>query len=129
MAIHPEVIPVRLAWASPYKAPSVFLGVGEDEQIITEASRVTVDCVAGEAPKIYLEFPGDQGVEDVKLEGVVHIVREVAADPMEVVAGFLADLDGEELDKAVLESMSMGDGTETYGQVALQVLGRWARGD
>lgn len=116
--------PVRIAWASPYKAPTVLVGA----TLIADATRVTVDCAAGEPPKIFLEF-SEQPVEDLQLEGVVHVVKEVAADPIAVVSAFLEDIDPAELDRAVLAAMEMSSGLETYGQAALQVLGGWARGD
>lgn len=118
----PTPQPVRIAWGSPFKAPSVLLG----EKLITEATRVTVDCQTGAAPKIFLEL--DEPVEDLQFEGVVHVVREVAADPIELMTGFLDDLDPGELNRAVLQLMEI-EGIETFGEAALKVLGRWARGD
>jgi hypothetical protein len=115
--------PVRIAWGSPFKAPSVLVG----EQLITEATRVTVDCQTGGAPKIFLEFEGQQ-VEDLQLEGVVHIVREIPADPLLAVQEFLDNLDADELNKAVLSDLEFG-GSETFSEAALKVLRGWARGD
>jgi hypothetical protein len=119
-----EAQPVTIAWRNPFKAPTVQLG----ENLITDASRVTVDCQTGGAPKIFLEFEG-KPVEDLQFDGVVHIVREVAADPLKVVDDFLAELDGSELQRAVLESLELGDGEQTFGDAALKVLRGWARGD
>lgn len=115
--------PVRIAWGNPFKAPSVLVG----EQLITEATRVSIDCTTGEAPKIFLEF-GDQQVEDLALEGVVHIVREIPADPLLSVQEFLDALDADELNKAVLLDMEFGE-SETFSEAALKVLRGWARGD
>ena len=123
MTTEPEVQPVVIAWRNPYKAPTVQLG----ENLVTDASRVTVDCQAGGPPKIFLEFEG-KPVEDLHLEGVVHIVRETVADPIEVVSGFLENIDSDQLDQAVLEAMELG-GPGTYGAAALEVMKRWARGD
>lgn len=115
--------PVRIAWGNPFKAPSVLVG----EQLITEATRVSIDCTTGEAPKIFLEF-GDQQVEDLVLEGVVHVVREIPADPLLAVQEFLDSLDGDELNKAVLSVLEFGP-EETFSEAALKVLRGWARGD
>lgn len=115
--------PIRIAWGNPFKAPSVLVG----EQLITEATRVSIDCTTGEAPKIFLEF-GDQQVEDLVLEGVVHVVREIPADPLLAVQEFLDALDGDELNKAVLSDLEFG-GSETFSEAALKVLRGWARGD
>lgn len=115
---------VRIAWGSPYKAPTVQLASG---QLIADAKRVAVDCVPGAAPKVYLEFEPD-AVQEMQLEGVVIVEREVPADPFKAVQEFLSNLDPGELDKAVLEYMAV-PGAETFGQAALEVLGRWARGD
>lgn len=118
-----ESQPVRVAWRSPYKAPSVLIG----EELITDATRVSIDCIAGEAPKVILEF-ADQPVEDLALEGVVYVVREIPADPLLAVQEFLGALDADELNKAVLNEMEFG-GTETFSEAALKVLRGWARGD
>jgi len=123
MTDKPETQPVAIAWRNPYKAPTVQLG----ENLITDASRVTVDCQPGGPPKVFLEF-GDRAVEDLQFDGVVHVVREVAADPLLVVDAFLENIDPSELQRAVLESMELG-GPETFGEAALQVLRKWARGD
>lgn len=115
--------PVRIAWRSPFKIPTVLLG----DQLITDASRVVVDCETGGAPKIFLEFEGQQ-VEDLQLDGVVHVVREIPADPLLAVQEFLDALDGDELNKAVLSDLEFG-GSETFSEAALKVLRGWARGD
>ena len=117
--------PVRIAWGSPYKAPSVLVGPPDSEQLITDASRVTVDCPAGQAPKIFLEF--DQEVEDIALEGVVYIVKEQVGDPLQILAGWLEDLSPIELERATLELQTSG-GPQTFGEAVLEVLKRWARG-
>lgn len=114
--------PVKIAWVSPYAAPTVLIG----ENLIADASRVTVDCESGGAPKIFLEFEG-KPVEDLQLEGVVHVVREVPADPIEIITGFLSQLDPTELERAVLESQGMG-GPQSFGEAALAVLRGWASG-
>jgi hypothetical protein len=114
---------VKIAWASPYKAPTVLIGA----TLVTDASRVTVDCVAGEPPKIFLEF-AEQPVEDLNLEGVVHVVKEVAADPLEAVGEFLDAIDPAELDRCVLAAMEMG-GPQTYGAATVEAMKGWARGD
>jgi hypothetical protein len=119
----PETQPVTIAWRNPFKAPTVQLG----ENLITDAARVTVDCVSGGPPKIFLEFV-DKAVEDLQFPGVVHVVREVAAEPIELVVGFLEDLDPAELERVSLEKMEMG-GPQTFGEAALLVLKEWARGD
>lgn len=120
-----EPIPVRIAWGSPFKAPSVLLGVPEQEQLITDASRVTVDCRSGEVPKVFLEF--DTPVEDLQFEGVVTVIREQVADPLEVMRSFLEDIDPSELEKATLEIQEMG-GPQGFGEAALEVLKRWTSG-
>lgn len=114
---------VKIAWGSPFKAPTVLMG----EQLITQASRVTLDCETGQAPKIFLEFD-DQSVEPLTLEGVVHVVREVPADPIAPVVEFLSNISGDELDRCVLEAMGMG-GSQKFGDVALEIMKGWARGD
>lgn len=114
--------PVKIAWVSPYAAPTVLIG----ENLITDASRVTVDCESGGAPKIFLEFEG-KAVEDLQLEGVVHVVREVPADPIAIVVDFLSQLDPSELERAVLEAQEMG-GPQSFGEAALLILKGWASG-
>lgn len=114
--------PVKIAWGSPFKAPSVLVG----EQLVADATRVTLDCKTGQAPEIFLEFEGQQ-VEDLELEGVVHVVREVPADPIAIVVDFLSELDPTELDRAVLQAQEMG-GPQGFGEAALAVLKGWASG-
>lgn len=128
MTTHPGTLPVRLAWSSPFKAPSVLLGDADNEQLIADATRVVVDCPAGEAPKIFLEFADQPGVEDLQLEGVVHIVREIAADPLLAVQEFLDAIDANELNKATLQVMEFGP-EDQFADAALRVLRGWARGD
>jgi hypothetical protein len=114
--------PVKIAWVSPYAAPTVLIG----ENLITDASRVVVDCESGGAPKIFLEFEG-KPVEDLQLEGVVHVVREVPADPIAIVVDFLSQLDPSELDRSVLQAQEMG-GPQGFGETVLQILKGWASG-
>lgn len=123
--------PVRIAWRSPYLAPTVLLG-GDDQtprHLITEATRVTVDCEAGTPPKIYLEFANQPSVEDLDLEGVVYVTREIPADPLLAVQEFLDALDPDEMNKAVLELMEFSLEEESFASAALKVLRGWARGD
>ena len=122
-----EPQPVRIAWGSPYKAPSVLVGDAEHEQLITDASRVTVDCSAGSAPRVFLEFEGRE-VEELALEGVVYVTREIPADPLVAVQEFLANLDADELNKAVLSVLEFGP-EETFSEAALKVMRGWASGD
>lgn len=119
-----EVQSVSIAWGSPFKAPTVQLASG---QLITDASRVTIDCGTGMPPKIFLELPTDN-LPDLKLEGVVYAVREAPADPIRILTEFLDAVDPSELDRCVLESMGMG-GPQAFGEVALGILKGWARGD
>lgn len=120
--------PVRIAWRSPFLAPSVLIGDAEHEQLITDASRVSVDCEAGQPPKVFLEFDAPAGVEDLVLEGVVHVIREIPADPLLAVQEFLANLDADELNKAVLGVLEFGP-EENFSEAALKVLRGWASGD
>lgn len=115
--------PVRLSWPSPYAAPTVTLL--RTEQEIEGADRVTLDCVKGEPPKIFLEFLGEAEVPDI--EGVVHVVREIAADPLKAVQEFLDNIDGDALQQAVLEDDGLA--AQPFGGAALEVMKRWARGD
>ncbi len=122
--------PVRIAWRSPYLAPTVLLG-GDDQtprHLITDATRVSVDCVAGEAPKVILEFADQPGVEDLALEGVVYITREIPADPLLAVQEFLGNIDADELNKAVLHDLEFG-GSDSFAEAALETMRGWARGD
>lgn len=114
--------PVKIAWVSPYAAPTVLIG----ENLITDASRVTVDCESGGAPKIFMEFEG-KPVEDLQLDGVVYVVREVPADPIAIMVDFLSQIDPAELDRAVLAAQEMG-GPQGFGETALAVLKGWASG-
>lgn len=119
----PETQPVTIAWRNPFKAPTVLLG----ENLITDASRVTIDCQPGGPPKIFLEFE-DRPVEDLKLDGVIHVVKEAEpVDPLAIIVDFLSNVDGAELNRAVLEDDSLND--DGFGEVALKVLRGWARGD
>jgi hypothetical protein len=120
MSAEPQ--PVRIAWGSPFKAPSVLVG----GTLITEASRVTVDCSTGSAPRVFLEF--DEQVEDLQLDGVVHIVKEIPSDPLLAVQEFLDNIDADELNKAVLSVLEFGP-EETFPEAALKVMRGWARGD
>jgi hypothetical protein len=119
----PETQPVTIAWRNPFKAPTVLLG----ENLITDASRVTVDCEPGSPPKVFLEFE-DRAVEDLQFDAVVHVVREVPADPLKIMSDFLENIDPGELDRCVLEAMDMGS-PQQFGAVALEILKGWARGD
>lgn len=123
-AMNTEPQPVHIAWGNPFKAPSILLA---NDQLITDATRVSVDCTAGEAPKVFLEF-GDRPVDDLELVGVVHVVREVPADPFEAIRDFVGALDADELNKAVLHEMEFS-GAETFSEAALTVLRGWANGD
>jgi hypothetical protein len=118
-----EVQPINIAFGRAYKAPTVLVG----GQMITDATRVTVDCENGKAPKVFLELE-PEAVDALELDGVVHIIREVPADPIKVTLAFLEPLDPAELDRCVLETMGLG-GVTTYGEAALEVLRGWARGD
>lgn len=120
-----EPQPVRIAWGSPYKAPTVLFGTAE--QVVTDASRVTVDCQTGSAPKVYLEFEGRE-VEDLALEGVVNVVREIPVDPLLAVQEFLAAIDADELNKAILQVLEFGP-EDQFAMAALRVLRGWASGD
>lgn len=115
--------PVKLSWPSAYAAPTVDLT--ESGQRIAGAPRVTLDCVKGEPPKVFVEFAGDTDVQE--FEGVVHIVREVVADPLKVVQEFLANIDDEALTAAILEDDTLAG--KPFGAAALEVMQRWARGD
>lgn len=118
----PEAQPVSIAWRNPFKAPTVQFG----ENLITDASRVTLDCQAGGPPKIFLEFDG-KPVQDLQLDGVVHIVREIPADPLAAIQEFLDALDPAELQRGTMDEMEAG--AETFGEGALRLLRKWARGD
>lgn len=122
-SMSPDPQPIRLAWGNPFKAPSVLIG----EQLITDASRVSVDCSTGSAPRVFLEFDGQQ-VEDLALDGVVYVVKEIPADPLVAVQEFLDAIDADELNKAVLEILEFG-AEDTFSAAALTVLRGWARGD
>lgn len=115
--------PVKIAWASPFKAPTVLVA----GQLITDAERVVLDCTAGEPPKVFVEF-GQQAVEDIEVEGVVHLVRQVPADPLKIVAEFLENIDAVVLQAAVLEGADL-DGQTNFAGAALEQLKAWARGD
>lgn len=122
--------PVRIAWRSPYLAPTVLLGGDEQtpRHLITDATRVTVDCEAGVPPKIFLEFANQPAVEDLDIEGVVYVVKETSADPLLAVQEFLDNIDADELNKAVLNLLEFGT-VENFSEAALQVMRGWARGD
>lgn len=115
--------PVKLSWTSAYAAPTVDLP--ESGQRIAGAARVTVDCVKGEPPKIFVEFTGDTDVEE--FEGVVHVVREIPADPLKAVQDFLDNISGEALTSAILNDEDLA--SKQFGDAALEVMKRWARGD
>lgn len=81
-------------------------------------SGLSLFAAAGELPKLYL---------DVRPGVDVHVI----ADQAEVNAGpetaeWLVNLDGAELDRAVLERIELGSGSP--GTVALEVLAEWASG-
>lgn len=119
----PRTQAVRIAPGSPYAAPTVLLG----EQIIADASRVSVDFSAGTAPRVFLEFDGEE-VAPLDLDAVVYITKEIKQDPAEACLQFLEPIDPAELQRCTLEIMEPG-GPETFGEAALEVLRRWARGD
>lgn len=114
---------VKLSWANPYAAPEVTLP--DTGQVISGAERVTLDYKAGEPPKIFVEIGG--GAISDELQGVVHVVREVPADPFKAVLDFLGNIDDEALTAAVLEDDTLAG--KPFGAAALEVLTRWARGD
>ena len=115
--------PISIAFGSPYKAPTIQLPNG---QLITDATRVVVDCKTGEAPKVFLEFEGVE-VSDLQMEGVVSVIREVPADPFEGMQLFLSEIDPAALEKATLEVQAMG-GPQSFGEAAVHVLKEWAGG-
>lgn len=116
--------PVRIAGSSPFKAPTVTLS---DDTVISNASRVSVDFTPGTAPRVFLEFENEQ-VEDLELEGVVYVTKEIPADPLKAVQEFLENIDADELNRAVLTELEMGT-EEQFAQAALKVMRGWARGD
>lgn len=123
MTTQPEPQPITLTWVSPFRPPLVKLAVME----VPGADRVTLDCEAGQAPKVFLEFGGEVPPDVLELEGVVHVVREIPADPLKAVQDFLAAIDADELDKAVLEVLEFGP-EERFSTAALKVLRGWASG-
>lgn len=114
---------VKLSWSNPYAAPDVTLP--DTGQVIAGADRVTLDCKAGEPPKVFIEIGSDAVVGDV--QGVVHVVHEVPADPLKAVQDFLANIDDEALTAAILEDDTLAG--KPFGAAALEVMQRWARGD
>jgi hypothetical protein len=114
--------PVQIAFGRPWRAPTVQMG----DRLITEATRVSVDCPTGEAPKIVLEFDG-QDIDSLNLEGVVYVVREQPADPLSSVVEFLNNIDPDALTETILADDSLAG--KPFGEAALDIMKRWASGD
>lgn len=94
------------------------------EDVADRVRRVTVDSVASEVPKIYLEMQGEGHIEG---EGIVNVVQDL--DQRQVVAEFLGNLDPGSLESAALFKMGgLGEGLTT-GEAFLEVLKEYARGD
>lgn len=115
--------PISIAWGSPFKAPTIQLPNG---QLITDATRVVVDCETGKPPKVFLEFEGLE-VSDFQIDGVVSVIRETPADPFEGMRLFLSEIDPQELERATLAVQEMG-GPVGFGEAAIQVLREWTSG-
>lgn len=111
-----------VTWAGPYAPPVVHLG----EIALPEGRRVTIDCAPGSPPSVYVEYD-TVPPEVLEMTGLVHIVREVPADPFKAVLDFLGNIDDEALTAAVLEDDTLAG--KPFGAAALEVLTRWARGD
>lgn len=118
-----KVLPIRYA-------PSGELGELEVDghDLSRLVSRVSIDHAAGEFPRVYLELKKGTPVEEVALEGVVHVKETVLQDPAEACLAFLEPIDPGELERACLAAMELG-GAQSFGDAALAVLRGWARGD
>ena len=95
---------------------------------LSKVSRITVDAVGRDFPKIYLEVPveGTVVVEGVVVERVVTEAPSLNAS--EVLKAFLSKLDPTTLESAILAEFDGMDGMST-GQAALNVLTRYADGN
>lgn len=92
------------------------------------ASRVSIDHPAGEAPRVFLELKRGVDVDEVLVEGMVHVKETVHEDPADACLRFLEPIDAGELERCALAAMELG-GASTFGEAALRVLRGWARGD
>jgi hypothetical protein len=82
-------------------------------------SRVTLDCVAGTVPTLYIERPVEAGV----IEGPgVTVAQRPTGEPeiQDVLQQFFDRLDPSEVERAMLE-----EDVETTGQAAIAVFKRW----
>lgn len=88
---------------------------GEEVKSLRSAA---VKAELGDVPRVYLEFLGEGIIEG---EGIVTIVKDL--DQRQAVAEWLANIDGSELEREVLERM--GWATGSTGEVTLEVLREW----
>jgi hypothetical protein len=92
-------------------------------------SRVTVDLAPKQAPQVFLELATTVLPEAIECQAVVRIVQIVAEEPAKAMLKFLENIDADELDRCILESMGGLGEAQTYGTVCLDVLRGWANGD
>lgn len=120
-----DTVPVKI---TPVGAKSTVEVDGQDVSGLV--SRVSFDHRAGEFPRVFLELTKGTPVEAIECEAIVSVADEAPdlAVLQQAVADWLAPLDPEELERASLEAMEM-DGPQRFGEAALLVLGRWARGE
>ena len=120
----PRILPVTYRQSSAITAT-----INVDGTDLTNSiSRITIDHHGGKLPQIFLELARGKPIEEITVEGIVHVIREVKEDPADACLRFLEPIDPAELDRCVLEAMELG-GPKQYGEAALHVLRGWARGD
>jgi hypothetical protein len=75
--------------------------------------RATVDLHAGRPPEVFLELAAGKLAPDVlEADGVVHVVRDADdTDHRSIVLAWLAGVDSEALERAVLEDVDLGQST------------------
>lgn len=116
-----DTVPVKIIPRGPES--EVIVG-GQDVSALL--SRVSFDHRGGQFPQVFLELRTGVPVEALECEAIVRVADPEPAP--QAIADWLAGLDPAELERESLEAMEMG-GPQRFGEAAMLVLGRWARGE
>jgi hypothetical protein len=93
--------------------PSSHLVEVEGVNISRSIRRATLDLHANRPPEVFLELAaGCLMPETLEVDGVVHVVRDADdTDHRSIVLAWLAGVDSEALERAVLEDVDLGQST------------------
>jgi|GEM_PF-3156206 len=99
----------------------------DGKDLSEHVGRVTIDHHGGSLAQVYLELSPKADLDEVLVEGMVHVKETVHEDPADATLRFLDPIDPAEFEKAVLSAMELG-GPQTFGAAALHVLRGYAGG-